>query len=721
MTGSRLSFSLHTMRSAPVAVCTQLMFKSVIRLAFMTPLTAALMTAFMLATFPASSASVVQSEISKLGAHESDVENIVVKATRPYYHDTLERILPLYSYSQSTVAKGNSINDVLVQSPVISLNGQGGQIQNVSIRGFSRWRIQTLLNGVPIFSDRRAGASAGFIPPSWITQVSVVPGAASTYLGSGAIGGAVNLQIATPNEQNLYVGMLNNGETQEYGYEGFADSSLTPNTDKRHAYSGSTDWKISYRNADNTQDANGNALFEQFEQTALFIRHQPEQSNITEAWSLFSHNSNVGKSSSDFPQDRITTYPKNTHWLGKVSAVFDNMTSNVWWHQSQLDTQTLRPEARINESSSNAFDYGSDIGGRQRVGKWRVNWQAQLQGREGVRINESETPITSLGSQVTPEAAISAQALSIHALSLRALSIQALPAQVAKTDAFNITTLDASEIGLAGVLDASRTFQKLSVAVGTRVDWQRQSGSGQNIKKLNVSGFTGAIYALSPHWQASVYVSSAFRNPSLTERFFSGVTPRGTVLGNQRLDTEQSVNIQGGISYKNNCLLATTEVFSQNIHHYIERIEISEDVLEYVNLDSATINGLSYTANWAPHKSKLSLQLSGAWIKGEDESGNVIADIPAHNHRLTAEYQVGTIRFFSNVLYRASKTHVADGERSLDSVVTLDIGASLPFNNKVNGRVSIRNFTNQLFYVSADDRAAFAQGRSIQFALRFLF
>jgi iron complex outermembrane receptor protein len=664
------------------------------------------MTVLMLTTFPAYSVTVEQSEVSKIGANESDVENIVVKATRPYYHDTLERILPLYNYSQSSVAEPTNINDVLVQSPVISLNGQGGQIQNVSIRGFSRWRIQTLLNGVPIFSDRRAGASAGFIPPSWITQVSVVPGAASTYLGSGAIGGAVNLQVAAPHEQNLYVGILNNGETQEYGYEGFADSSFTSNTDKRHAYAGSTDWKVSYRNADNTQDANGNALFEQFEQTALFIRHQPERSNITEAWSLFSHNSNVGKSSSDYPQDRVTTYPNNTHWLGKVSAVFDNVTANVWWHQSQLDTQTLRPEERINESRSKAFDYGGDIGGRQRISKWRVNWQAQLGGREGVRIDESETPITSLGVQVTPEAAISAQALS---------------SQVAVNDAFNITTLDASEIGLAGVMDASRTFQKLSVAVGTRLDWQYQNRSGYNVKKLNVSGFTGASYMLSSHWSASLYVSSAFRNPSLTERFFSGVTPRGTVLGDENLDTEQSVNIQGALSYKSRRLSATTEAFSQKIHHYIERTEVSEDVLEYVNLDSATINGLSYTANWAPDNSKLSLQLSGAWIKGEDDSGNVIADIPAHNHRLTVGYQLGTIRFFSNVLYRASKTDVADGERSLDSVVTLDIGASLPFNNKVNGRVSIRNLTNQLFYVSADDRAAFAQGRSIQFALRFLF
>ena len=66
-------------------------------------------------------------------------------------------------------------------------------------------------------------------------------------------------------------------------------------------------------------------------------------------------------------------------------------------------------------------------------------------------------------------------------------------------------------------------------------------------------------------------------------------------------------------------------------------------------------------------------------------------------------------------------TKESDNIHCLVETASLDVGASLPFNNKVNGRVSIRNLTNQLFYVSADDRAAFAQGRSIQFALRFLF
>ena len=686
MTGSQRFLSLCSIRNSPLAMCTFLLLAST-------------------SAYPAVDVQSGANTVNNYVTAKADVENIEVKATRPYYHETLEHILPLYNYSQSTIAEPNGVNDVLVQSPVISLNGQGGQIQNVSIRGFSRWRIQTLLNGVPIFSDRRAGASAGFIPPSWINKVSVVPGAASTYLGSGAIGGAVNLQISAPQEQKLHFGLLNNGETQEYGYTGFADSPLTTHADESHAYAGSTDWKLSYRKANNTQDANGNRLFEQFEQTALFIRHQPEQSHITEAWSLYSHNSNVGKSSSDYPQDRITTYPQNTHWLGKVSAVFDKITSNVWWHQSALDTETLRPEERINESSNNAFDYGSDIGGWQRVGRWRINWQALLQGRDGVRINESETSLSLPDPQL--------------------ISIATLPAipklvKTTPTEAYNVTTLDASEIGLAGVVDASRDFENLSLAVGTRVDWQHQSQSGYRVKQLNISGFTGASYALSPHWIASLYVSSAFRNPSLTERFFSGVTPRGTVLGNQNLDTEQSVNMQGALSYNTSSLSATTEVFSQKIHHYIERTEVSEDVLEYVNLDSATIDGLSYTVNWKPSASELSLQLSGAWIKGEDEGGNVITDIPAHNHRLNVGYQVRNVRIFSDVLYRATKTEVADGERALDKVVTVDIGASLPLNNKVNARVSIRNLTNQLFYVSADERAAFAQGRSIQFALTML-
>ncbi len=96
--------------------------------------------------------------------YANDIENVTVTSSRPYYYDTLEKIFPQQTYPVDETALSGHVNDSLLRSPIISLNGQGGLLQNVSVRGFSRWRVQTLLDGVPIISDRRAGSSYGFFP-----------------------------------------------------------------------------------------------------------------------------------------------------------------------------------------------------------------------------------------------------------------------------------------------------------------------------------------------------------------------------------------------------------------------------------------------------------------------------------------------------------------------------------------------------------------------------
>ena len=649
-------------------------------------------------------------DISPNSKRVEEFERYTVTAERPYYNETLNSIFPQYSYDKSNLVSSPHINDILLQSPSVNLNGQGGQIQNINIRGFSRWRIQSLLDGVPIVSDRRAGASTGFIPPSFIQGAAVIPGAASTYLGSGAIGGAVDLLLPYNAEPNLQLGWNSNQQAQDYSY---AD------------YAGNTDWNLSYRKGSNGSDAQGNTLFDKFEQTALFIRHRPESGVLKEAWTLYSDNSDVGKSSSDFPQDRVTTYPDNTHWLGKMTFGFANifsdniasadLISNLWWHQSTLDTHILRPEERINESESKAFDYGLDVGSNTRLKAWRLNWQVQLMGRKGVTIDERELTLLFPVNQ---------------SLESSGANLTALP--FVSELAYELRTLDASETNVAAITDVSRSFGTVSIAFGGRLDWQKQSNDIADVTNTNISGFVGASHKLSPQWETGVYLSSAFRNPSLTERYFSGETPRGTVLGNTDLDTEQATNIQASLSYNSNGLTGSVEVFRQKINHYIERTTVSEDVQVYSNLDSAIIRGISYQLDWQQQKAVTQsqktlheqglwfLQINGAWINGEDNSGSTIADIPPNSQRLTLGYEVGEVRVFSTLAYRSSKRDIDDGERELDSVSTFDIGAAWQLNSRTSLQVSWRNLTNQQYYVSADDKAAYAQGESVQLALTFL-
>ncbi|MDY6975758.1 MAG: TonB-dependent receptor [Pseudomonadota bacterium] len=654
----------------------------------------------------------------------NSVERYTVTATRPYYDEALSRIFPQYEFDKRSLVSPLHVNDVLLQSPSVSLNGQGGQIQSINVRGYSRWRIQTLLDGVPIISDRRAGSSVGFIPPDFISSATVLPGAASTYLGSGAIGGAVNLQLESLQEPYLKVGYSSNQQMKAVSYAGTSAADTSKNSATGTEKLGVTDWNISYRSANNGEDAKGNTLFDQFEQTGLFLRHRPENSIIKEAWTLYSNNNDVGKSSSDYPESRRTIYPDNTHWLGKIAFEDNLFAGNIWWHKSTLDTSVLRPGSRINDSENKAFDYGFNINTDTQLKGWDLNWQLQLSGREGVVADEREFTLTPAES-----------------LPANATALGITESTVEPELAYEVRTLDASEINTAAVVDASRQWQSLSLAIGTRVDWQRQSDdsgasptqpnavqlnnaqTSRSQSTTNFSGYLGANYQLSPHWAASLYVSSAFRNPSLTERFFAGETPRGTVLGSTQLETEQALNKQLTVAYSAKHIQGSIEVFHQQIDNYIERITVAEDILQYANLDSATIEGVSYQVSWQSQDSIVDARLSGMWIKGKDESegnvGGTIADIPANNQRLDVGVSWQNMRFFTVLSYRASKSDIADGERALSDVITLDIGANWQLGEDIQLQASWSNLTNQRYYTSADDKAAFAQGESVQLAVTY--
>ncbi|MDY6884607.1 MAG: TonB-dependent receptor, partial [Pseudomonadota bacterium] len=444
----------------------------------------------------------------------------------------------------------------------------------------------------------------------------------------------------------------------------------------------------------------------QFEQAGLFLRHRPESGFIKEAWTLYSDNNNIGKSSSDYPLNRISTYPDNTHWLGKLTVGADNYTGSIWWHQSYLETSVLRPQSRINDSENKALDYGFDIKTKGNWQDWWFNWQLQVSGRDGVEADEKEFSLTAIPVEQGdgPDSS-------------------ALLEERAPALAYEVRTLNANEINAAGIVDASRQWNSTSLALGARVDWQRQSdntGTNENVTATNLSGYIGVNYQLAKRWATSLYVSSAFRNPSLTERFFAGETPRGTVIGSTKLQTESALNSQATFAYNSEQLQGVVDIFYQQIDNYIERQAIADDVLQYANLDSATIKGLSYQLSWQSKVNNIDATLSGAWVNGRDELGNAIADIPADNHRFNVGMTLGSARFFTTVVYRANKSDVAEGERTLDDVITLDVGGSWRMNERIVLQASWENLTNQRYYTSTDDKAPFAQGKSIQLALTYL-
>ena len=133
--------------------------------------------------------------ILSAGAVGEELEEIIVSGNRDLLSQNLMQTLSVKVVDSTTqVSQNRTIGDWLATDPSLSLNGQGGLLQSFSVRGMSRYRIRTEIDGVPIITDRAAGNSASFLPPTLVRAVSAQMGGSSSLFGSDAMGGVVSVQ-----------------------------------------------------------------------------------------------------------------------------------------------------------------------------------------------------------------------------------------------------------------------------------------------------------------------------------------------------------------------------------------------------------------------------------------------------------------------------------------------------------------------------------------------
>ena len=73
--------------------------------------------------------------------------------------------------SPDDAAAPRTLTEMVSEVPAVAENGQGGMFQNYSVRGVSRQRVLTLVAGMRIVSERRAGVSASFVDPALMRSV----------------------------------------------------------------------------------------------------------------------------------------------------------------------------------------------------------------------------------------------------------------------------------------------------------------------------------------------------------------------------------------------------------------------------------------------------------------------------------------------------------------------------------------------------------------------
>jgi len=570
-----------------------------------------------------------------------------------------------YTEFTSSQAIKPTLAQWLAQVPGLSLNGQGGLLQSYSIRGFSKWRVLTQVDGVPIYTDRRAGNSASFLPASLLAGFDLQKGPSSTLYGNDAMGGSINLKTLAVGERFLSASIQNNDQHQE----------LTAAYSNDHWLSA-----INYRKANNSQSADGSELNSSFEQLAMVNKGIGQFNGIdyTLTWTP-SVGNNIGKSAITYPNTRMTSYPEELHSLLSIELTKSNeWYAKLYHHYQNWDTDIIRVGSRQNITEYQAHTIGgslltssSILGGEARYG---IDWI----NRQGVSIKETEF-------------------------------------NLAGQQQFSTPLIDGQQHNTALFSDIHWQFEQLSMSAGVRYDYisQRQFIEQASSSDQILNGSLLVNYQLNHSTNLQAEIATGFRFPTLTELYFEGETPRGTTLGNPNLSPEKSNGVQVSLNYTPTAdLRLNIASYYYQMDDYIERYSIDKNTRGYRNLNQADIYGVETSLHWQ-QTSAWSHQLSYQWQQGEDENNDTLSDLHAPTWLLSNNWQGDSLSVVSQLSYRAKKSDFSSQEQAASDYLNWSLRFTTSLTNDIDLSVFGENLLDRLTLTSADEDAAFVKGQSI--------
>ena len=546
--------------------------------------------------------------------------------------------------------------------PGVSSNGQGGLFQSYSMRGFSRWRIRTEISGVPILTDRRAGNSLSFLPPELIETIQVNMGPASSLYGSGAMGGVMNVSLLNPTETSVSVSGSSMGNAREI-------SLKTPVNE-------STSVVGSIREASNGKSGGGMPLNTRFEQSAFYLRNKSFV-NDTEVSTevLVSNGDDIGKSSALFPNTRATHYPHDTHRLLNFRAT----TPNNWFlqtyaHQQDWASVTLRDSGLKNTSDYSSMTIGGLLSRTSQSDQSTQRYGLDVTRRYGVDITET-----------------TAQS----------------DAEIASRDVVN----DGTEWTAGLFWERTWYLDGLSLQGGFRADRAEAQVAASATNHSDINLQLKANWQPNSAWDLTLELGSAYRLPTLSELYFEGETPRGRLVGNDALQSEETVGAQLTLLYDVGDTVFEMTASANRVDRYIERIFVSDGLESYRNLKSGDLWGID--GQIMRRDNNIEHTLSWQWHHGESSTGETIADLPPPSIRYATSWRRSRYALGMDLRYRFSRNRSGPGEIALSSAAILGVSAEWMINPKWTVKTSVTNGLKKDYRTSATLQAPFDMGRAI--------
>jgi outer membrane receptor protein involved in Fe transport len=559
-----------------------------------------------------------------------------------------------------------------------------------SIRGLARGRTLILIDGARVTAERRAGPSAAFLNPFLLEAVEVSRGFGSVAHGSDAFGGVIHARTrqATP-------GSGVRGRAEGALGAGLPERSAAAEVEKRLA-SGGLLFQGSYRRFGDYRSPAGEVENSGARDAGgrLRLDHRLGAGRTSVSWqSDFARD--VGKPATDSGIVR-TSYPQeDSH---RVTAGFVSDPHGSWsrlsvavflgTHRLVTDRDRLPIDGgsgRLDRADVRARDYGVRASSTLSLSRWRLHAGLDVNGRARLRAEGlAETYAAEGRSPATRETSIR----------------------------------DAARHDMGVHLGVDRLLSRgVSMTAGSRLDRVVARNRGgyfgvHNATHHAPSGFLALTAVVPGDTTVTAQAGSGFRDPTLSDRFFRGVTGRGFATGNPQLSPERSLQYDVAIR-RTRPVRTALYLYRYRISDLTERYRSGDDFL-FRNRGTAVLKGIELEAQ-IDLASGVSLDLGaqGAYGRAAEDDG-ALADVPPESLTLGVRKTFGSrLSLFGRGRLQAADEDPGPTEISTPGHLSLDVSVHWKMQGAVGVRLLLQNALNDSHLWTSDEASRPAPGRSV--------
>jgi len=589
-------------------------------------------------------------------AWHGDTVRVTAKGTAADVPDALATDVVRWD---EAIAAPSDVQDLVTRVPGVGATGQNGLFETFSIRGSGANGILILLGGMPLSAQRRAGVPIAFVEPALLGDIRVTRGPAVVHYGPGALGGAISIEPRWFDASFVEAGYASAGDEASLvaglGADAFSlGVARHQSGDSRSP--GDVPLNTSYRR----------------ESASLQVRERFGAFDV-DALLLPSRTEDIGKSNSRYPT-RDSTYPEDSHTLGRVRVRHDDgFEASAYAHDQYLGTWNRRPGSPDTFAGVRSVDAGTTVQQTFEAGAFSHDVGIEYFGRRAVTAYDAS------GS------------LLERRYSLRN----------AKEDAWSLFASSDWRVSDA-----------LALEFGARRTSIEQEQRGASVDDADHAFTAGAAWTVGGGHRITFNASSGYRFPTLEERYYSGVTAQGAIVGNPDLGSERSRGLDLGYTWHDDAWSVEAHAWRNVVDGLIQLTDLAPDVNGYGNVGEGTLHGAELALGWIAPAPGLELRASAAVVRGHDETGRPLYGIPPVTADLEARYARGDWSLGARYGHRWKMDRPGFEEVARDAVDVVDADLRWRLRDGLALQFYLRNAFDEDYYATADELSTFAQERS---------